>query len=140
MGGYDFPGSSSNIDLHALTGWIPERLTLKPRLSEQLKLDQVFKTMLDSFHRGQALITAATGQLSEADAERAGLVQTHAYAVLDVKEAFGHKLVQLKNPWSHKRWKGNFAADDKTNWTPDLKRALGFDQLEAMQVVNSRLI
>lgn len=134
MGGYDFPGSSSNIDLHALTGWLPERLTLKPHLPEQLKTDQVFKTMLDSFLRGQALITAATGKLSEADAERAGLVQTHAYAVLDVKEAFGHKLIQLKNPWSHKRWKGNFAADDKTNWTPDLKRALGFDQLQAMQV------
>ncbi len=36
------------------------------------------------FSIGNALLTVATGELSEAQAERAGLVATHAYAILNV--------------------------------------------------------
>ena len=35
---------------------------------------------------GDALLTVATGPLSDREAERAGLVPTHAYAVLNVIE------------------------------------------------------
>lgn len=35
---------------------------------------------------GNALLTVATGQLSEGESERTGLVTTHAYAVLNLAE------------------------------------------------------
>lgn len=35
---------------------------------------------------GDILITVATGDLDQAEADRTGLVPTHAYAVLEVRE------------------------------------------------------
>lgn len=54
---------------------------------------------------GSALITMGTGLLEDGESERSGLVPTHAYAVLRVVIIHGQKLVQMKNPWSEKRWK-----------------------------------
>ena len=48
----------------------------------EIKVDYV---LLLRFHRGEVLLTAATGELSDAVADNAGLVSTHAYAVLDVR-------------------------------------------------------
>lgn len=38
--------------------------------------------------RGDCLITVSTGNLSKEDEERFGLVATHAYAVLDLREVY----------------------------------------------------
>ena len=44
-----------------------------------------FKYLFDKrFHRGEVLATVATGELGESVADNAGLVTTHAYAVLSV--------------------------------------------------------
>lgn len=37
-------------------------------------------------HKGDVLVTVATGELSDLDADRTGLVPSHAYAVLDVRK------------------------------------------------------
>ena len=74
-----------NIDLHALTEWIPERVAIRPGSSE-FDPKKEFDRLKDRFHKGHCLVTVATGELSEAEADRAGLVPTHAYAMLDVKE------------------------------------------------------
>lgn len=132
MGGYDFPGSNSNIDLNALTGWIPERISMsKSEADERFDKDKEFKRIMDRFHKGHCLVTIATGDLSEVEADRAGLVPTHAYAMLDIREVYGKRLLMLKNPWNHLRWKGRFSEKDTTNWTPELTKALNYDHKNA---------
>ena len=82
MGGYDFPGSNSSIDLNALTGWIPDRIDMDSGSFDGLK---TMKNLGDKFNSGHVLITVATGDLSNEQSERCGLVQNHAYALLDIR-------------------------------------------------------
>ncbi|XP_045073111.1 calpain-7 [Coregonus clupeaformis] len=135
MGGYDFPGSNSNIDLHALTGWIPERIAMHSD-NQSFSKDDTFRMLYQRFHRGDVLITTATGVMTEEEGERWGLVPTHAYAVLDIREHKGKRFLQLKNPWSHLRWKGRFSERDEKNWTPELLKYLNFDPKTAQKFDN----
>lgn len=135
MGGYDFPGSNSNIDLHALTGWIPERWAIRPDEPDFNK-DSLFDTLVSRLHKGDVLVTVATGELSDLDADRTGLVPTHAYAVLDVRKINGERLLQLKNPWSHLRWRGNYSELDTVHWTRELRETLNYDPDSASQFDN----
>lgn len=135
MGGYDFPGSNSNIDLHALTGWIPERVAIRPG-EPDFNSDALFDKLLTRMSKGDVLVTVATGDLSDAEADRTGLVPTHAYAVLDTKKVKGVRLLQLKNPWSHLRWRGNYSELDTRHWTPELKDTLNFDPNSAAMFDN----
>ncbi|XP_069359715.1 calpain-7-like isoform X2 [Maniola hyperantus] len=135
MGGYDFPGSNSNIDLHALTGWIPERCAIRDGEAD-FNADALYDTIRTRLERGELLATVATGPLEDADAERTGLVATHAYAVLDVRLVNGIKLLKLKNPWSHLRWRGNYSELDTLHWTANLRAQLNYDPDSAAQYDN----
>nr|XP_022900986.1 calpain-7-like [Onthophagus taurus] len=126
MGGYDFPGSNSNIDLHALTGWIPERVGIRNK-DPDFNKTSLFNTLETRLSKGDVLVSVATGELSDAEAERTGLVATHAYAVLDARTIDDVRLLQLKNPWSHLRWKGNYSELDIRHWTPQLQKTLNYD-------------
>ena len=130
MGGYDFPGSNSNIDLHALTGWIPERQGLRDK---ECDYNKFFEMLRSRFVKGDCLATISTGPMSDSEADRAGLVPSHAYAILDVRQVNAKRFLQLKNPWSHLRWKGRYSAQDEKNWTPSLKQALNYDNKFAQQ-------
>jgi len=53
--------------------------------SEEFDPDAEFKKIYERFHEGRILVTVATGELSDSTADRAGLVSTHAYAMLDIQ-------------------------------------------------------
>ncbi len=91
---------------------------------------------MNKMNEGQVLVTVATGEMDERVAERAGLVPTHAYAVLDVREVKGVKLLLLKNPWSHLRWRGNYSELDAVHWTEEMKRLLNYDPNNAQMFDN----
>lgn len=48
----------------------------------------------------------------------------------------GVQLLQLKNPWSHLRWKGNYSELDTVHWTARLRHILDYDPNVASQVDN----
>ena len=105
-GGYDFPGSNSGTDLWILTGWIPEQVFLQ---DDELEPDRLWRRMLSAFEFGDVLITTGTGKMLPKTEKELGLAGEHDYAVLDVREVHGQRLLLIKNPWCEgTSWRGRF--------------------------------
>ncbi|KAL4497235.1 hypothetical protein ABPG72_019555 [Tetrahymena utriculariae] len=71
--------------------------------------------------------------LTKSTANRLGLVNSHAYSIIAVKEINHPKLgnvtlLRLRNPWANQEWKGDWS-DDSPCWTPELR-----DQLRVKNV------
>jgi hypothetical protein len=49
-----------------------------------------------------------------------GLVPGHAYSVIIAKEAKGHKLLNVRNPWGKFEWDGDWG-DNSDCWTQEMK-------------------
>lgn len=70
-----------------------------------------------------------SGSDSEANASPSGIVQGHAYSILDVQEADEFKLIQLRNPWGRKEWTGDFS-DKSDKWTRRLKGLINYKDVD----------
>lgn len=95
-GGYDFPGSNSGTDLWVLTGWVPEQVFLQ---SDDLVTGQLWRRLYRAFLYGDVLITIGTGKMRQRLERQLGLVGLHDYAILDITEEEGQRLMLVKNPW-----------------------------------------
>ncbi len=72
---------------------------------------------------------------SDSETSALGIVQGHAYAVLQCKaftDSNGtHRLLQLTNPWGHGEWKGTWSDVDTVSWSKKAKTALNYDPATA---------
>jgi calpain-7 len=140
-GGYDFPGSNSGVDLFSLTGWIPERIhfsnnSTNPIQDHETPSERAWERIYSASAYGDCLITVSTQvDITEEAANTVGLVTGHAYAVLAVIQTKnGTRLLQLKNPWAHKGWKGRYSCYDKHSWaSPSFRKEVGYDHVIASQ-------
>ncbi|KAG6836478.1 hypothetical protein H0H93_007647 [Arthromyces matolae] len=99
MGGYDFPGSNSSIDLHAIAGWIPEHIEIKSSSFEREKTWQrinegfargrivsnlAARALLNAlyFHIGDCVLTIGTGTNARITLGEVELLSSHSYAVI----------------------------------------------------------
>ncbi|KAI9620012.1 hypothetical protein H4Q26_013994 [Puccinia striiformis f. sp. tritici PST-130] len=118
MGGYDFVGSNSSVDLHALTGWIPETILLT---SQDYRSEQSWNRVHSGFSKGNCLVSVGTNANNLDALESVGLVPCHDYAVINIQEDNkGNRLVTLYNAWNVVEPQ----PAPQTQWTAQLENAL----------------
>ncbi|KAI0919091.1 hypothetical protein AcV5_002096 [Taiwanofungus camphoratus] len=97
MGGYDFPGSNSCIDLHALAGWIPEHLDTR---SAEFQREKTWARIIDGFFKGHCLLTLGTGEnVSASEPTAVALLPAHCYAVIDVHGTTEDRRLTVLDTW-----------------------------------------
>ena len=133
-GGYNFPGSNSGSDMHALTGWLPERIFFPEDQTNvrdfETPTERAWDRLYSASSYGDCLITTSMSkEISESEADKVGLVTGHAYAVLDaIRTQNGTRLLRLKNPWAHSGWNGMFSKEDAVSWSdPNLRAEVGYN-------------
>jgi hypothetical protein len=73
---------------------------------------------------------AGSNHGSDSNTSAMGIVQGHAYSILDVLDLDGAKLIQLRNPWGNEvEWRGQWS-DKSTQWTNKRKRII-YDRMKA---------
>ncbi|KAJ7603725.1 hypothetical protein B0H17DRAFT_1222383 [Mycena rosella] len=127
MGGYDFPGSNSSIDLHALVGWIPEHLEIK---SPSFERERTWARIVDAFFAGQCMLTVGTGVGTDISWRGINLLPSHSYAVIDVKEDDASRGFTVLDSWIQ-------AHDESATETDQTSRVLEIPWSDVLEVFDS---
>lgn len=118
-------GGFTDEALADLTGGLPFRFRFADESVQADILSGALWTKLKGYYEDGFLLGAGSpaGSDTPENASEDGIVQGHAYAVIQVREASGHRLVQLRNPWGHKEWSGAWS-DGSKEWTPEMIQEL----------------
>ncbi|ERN17768.1 calpain-type cysteine protease DEK1 [Amborella trichopoda] len=107
-----------------LTGGAGEEIDMR---SAQAQIDLAsgrLWSQLLRFKQEGFLLGAGSPSGSDVHISSSGIVQGHAYSVLQVREVDGHKLVQIRNPWANEvEWNGPWS-DSSPEWTDRIRHKL----------------
>ncbi|XP_072171136.1 calpain-D-like [Diadema setosum] len=114
--------------LATLTGAPCESLQLHPPGKNQSSVDpDLIWAKLISAKEAGYLMGASCGsgnmKVNPRHYEEVGLRPRHSYSVLNIQDIFGERLIQLRNPWGHFSWNGDWS-DGSPLWTSDMKETL----------------
>lgn len=100
-----------------LTNGVSELISFDSKEFKKMKNDGSFWQKLTVSCKDGHLLAASSNGTSDAVQSSLGIVEGHAYSLLDCQEIDGTQLVQLRNPWGSSEWKGDWSDTDKKNWT-----------------------
>ncbi|KAI3461898.1 hypothetical protein Pfo_018561 [Paulownia fortunei] len=107
-----------------LTGGAGEEIDMRSAQSQiDLASGRLWSQLL-RFKQEGFLLGAGSPSGSDVHVSSSGIVQGHAYSILQVREVDGHKLVQIRNPWANEvEWNGPWS-DSSPEWTDRMKHKL----------------
>lgn len=125
-GGYEFiEAGKVQYALADMIEGFPQQLDLK----NDAKNLEVFWAKLLKYQKQGALLGAGSPENPQGDAatNQLGIVQGHAYAILDMQEVDEYKLMMLRNPHgkSGAEWRGDWC-DTDPNWNQRMKNKLNY--------------
>ncbi|KMT14308.1 hypothetical protein BVRB_4g070930 [Beta vulgaris subsp. vulgaris] len=107
-----------------LTGGAGEEIDMR---SAQAQIDLAsgrLWSQLLRFKQEGFLLGAGSPSGTDVHVSCSGIVQGHAYSILQIKEVDSHKLVQIRNPWANEvEWNGPWS-DSSPEWTDRMKHKL----------------
>ncbi|KAL0246636.1 hypothetical protein GEMRC1_007847 [Eukaryota sp. GEM-RC1] len=120
-------GGHVSVGLSDLTGGIADEVRFKKAKSE-IASGALWRKMRNYVESGY-LLGAGSPSGKDTDISSFGIVQGHAYSILQCVEVENLKLIQLRNPWGDSSWKGDYGPTS-TKWTAKLKKRLDFSSVD----------
>lgn len=116
-----------SVALGELCGGVSKNQSFdKDDVQSRIRDGSLFKEIADALEKGNTA-GASSHAGSDTDTDALGIVQGHAYSLLDAREVNVNnksvQLVKLKNPWKTGEWKGDFSDGSKL-WDERLKNQL----------------
>ncbi|KAE8699402.1 hypothetical protein F3Y22_tig00110578pilonHSYRG00002 [Hibiscus syriacus] len=107
-----------------LTGGAGEEIDMR---SSEAQLDLAsgrLWSQLLRFKQEGFLLGDGSPSSSDVKVFSSGIVQGHAYSLLQVREVDGYKLIQIRNPWANEvEWNGPWS-DSSSEWTDRMRHKL----------------